>query len=104
MPYREDKMRASQRDVQDAVVAYQKAAEAVFGYLPELQLHTGSKVNGVTWKLYELVRDPSGSFTATYTATPPGVPDIHLGWTATEAYKQLTTITGVLWSVVYLKD
>lgn len=81
-------------DVTNAVVAYQKAAEAVFGYTPELQLHTGSKVNGVTWKLYELKRDDG-----TYTTTPPGLPDIHLGWTAREACDKLTTIADVLWSV-----
>ena len=91
-------MRIKRSDMQSAVVAFQKAHEAVFGYVPELQLHTGSKVNGVTWKLYELKRECVGG-NVTHTRTPNGVPDVHLGWTAKEAHDKLTTITGVLWSV-----
>lgn len=84
-------MRVKKTDVQDAVVAYQRTAAALFGYTPELQLCTGSKVDGVTWKLYELKRDDG-----TYTTTPPGVPDVHLGFTAGEALDKLRTITGAL--------
>lgn len=87
------------QDVTRALVVYQDVAEELFGTRPEIQLIRGSRTNGETWKVYALQRTDVGPVHGSQ--TPPGFPDVHVGWTATEAYDTITLITGVLWSVVF---
>lgn len=87
-------MRITERLLQGMVIQYQDAITKFTGEVPELELQSGSKVNGVSFRLYHIIRDETGGVKTLEPAwgTPHSVwEDGFLGWTKTEAYNTLKT-------------
>lgn len=87
-------MRITKAHLQAMVLEYQQAITKFTGEVPELELRSGSKTNGISFRLYHIVRDSNGGVKTLEPAwgTSHSVwEDGFLGWTKTEAYDTLKT-------------
>lgn len=85
-------MRITEGNLQGMVVAYQDAIAKFTGDVPELELRSGSKVNGISFRLYHIIRDETGGVKTLEPAwgTSRAVwSDGFIGETKTEAYNTL---------------
>jgi hypothetical protein len=88
-------MRTTEKELQALVLRYQQAITKFTGEVPELELNMGSKANGISFRLYHLIRE-NGVVVKKEPAwgTPHAIwSDGFLGWTKGEAYNTLATAT-----------
>lgn len=87
-------MRITESLLQAMVVEYQRAITKFTGEVPEIELRSGSKSNGISFRLYHIIRDETGGVKTLEPAwgTSHAVwEDGFLGWTKTEAYNTIKT-------------
>ena len=86
-------MRVSEKNLQDMVLRYQQAIAKFTGEEPELELNSGSKTNGISFRLYHLIRENGVVVTKkpAWGTSHAIWEDGFLGWTKGEAYETLLT-------------
>lgn len=88
-------MRITEAHLQGMVVQYRDAITKFTGEVPEIQLHSGSKANGISFRLYHVIRDETGGVKTLQPAwgTSGAVwNDGFIGETKSESYYTLRTI------------
>lgn len=87
-------MRITESRLRAMVLEYQQAITKFTGEVPELELKSGSKSNGISFRLYHIIRDETGGVKTLEPAwgTSHAIwEDGFLGWTKAEAYNTLKT-------------
>lgn len=85
--------RITQSDLARAVAAHAKALESIGVRVHAIGYDKGSKVNGVSYKLY--VFDADGQ------CERPPVGRDFLGWTVSDAYNEVTTRTEHIYDIAH---
>lgn len=87
-------MKVSKENLKALVVLYVETVAAETGVIPEMQLRMGSKINGVSFRLYHVETDENGREKLTPAwGTSEGLwSEGFIGWTKREAYDTLLTI------------